>query len=304
MHQMVVALAGALAASFLIVAGAAGADQAPPLVDSVWLRAHACTEGVIVVDIRENPRAFARGHVPCAVHSPYGAAGWRAEIDEVPGMLPPVDDLAKLIGGLGISNDDHVVVVSHGGSALAMTSATRVYWTFKVAGHDAVSILDGGMAVWGQSPSNKTERGEAAARPATSFKVSPRPEILATAADIAAGGARLVDNRFSDYFMGINTSPVAAPGTLAGAANLPVTWLTAPDGRFHSPIALRRIAAAAGLAGDAPQVNFCNTGQMASLGWFVSHELLGNTNARVYDGSMAEWTKDQSRPVDRKVDVP
>jgi thiosulfate/3-mercaptopyruvate sulfurtransferase len=30
---------------------------------------------------------------------------------------------------------------------------------------------------------------------------------------------------------------------------------------------------------------------------FVLSELLGNKNVRLYDGSMVEWTKDQSRPL-------
>ena len=29
---------------------------------------------------------------------------------------------------------------------------------------------------------------------------------------------------------------------------------------------------------------------MASVGWFVLSELLGNSDVRLYDGSMQEWT--------------
>ena len=37
-------------------------------------------------------------------------------------------------------------------------------------------------------------------------------------------------------------------------------------------------------------ITFCNTGHWASLNWFVMSELLGNKDARMYDGSMLEWT--------------
>jgi thiosulfate/3-mercaptopyruvate sulfurtransferase len=104
--------------------------------------------------------------------------------------------------------------------------------------------------------------------------------------------------------MGINHSPIAAPGTIPGATNMPISWLTAPDGRFHSKAALQNITGALGLDADAPVVTFCTTGQMASLDWFVTHELLGNTQARMYDGSMTDWTADASRPVERKVVMP
>jgi len=36
---------------------------------------------------------------------------------------------------------------------------------------------------------------------------------------------------------------------------------------------------------------------MAALGWFVAHELLGNRQARLYDGSMAEWSRDAALEV-------
>jgi len=51
------------------------------------------------------------------------------------------------------------------------------------------------------------------------------------------------------------------------------------------------------------QINFCNTGHWASLGWFASHELLGNKKARMYDGSMLEWSADESLPMERQVNL-
>ena len=44
-------------------------------------------------------------------------------------------------------------------------------------------------------------------------------------------------------------------------------------------------------------VSYCNTGHWAATNWFVLSELLGNENVLLYDGSMVEWTKNQSRPL-------
>ena len=49
------------------------------------------------------------------------------------------------------------------------------------------------------------------------------------------------------------------------------------------------------------QVNFCNTGHWASIGWFVSSELIGNKKARMYDGSMVEWTMLKGGSMEQKV---
>lgn len=52
------------------------------------------------------------------------------------------------------------------------------------------------------------------------------------------------------------------------------------------------------------QIEFCNTGHLASNGWFVSHELLGNKEAKLYDGSMVEWTLTKAGPVEQTVKRP
>lgn len=287
----------------LVVAAASAAAAAPtPLVDAAWVARHGCDAGVVVLDIRDTARAFERARVPCAVHAPYAGLGWREERDGVPGMLPAPAALAAMIGGLGVGDADHVVVVGEGGGALDMTAATRVYWTFKVLGHDAVSLLDGGFAAYRAARDLALDKGETPAPAAKAFSARLRPELVASAADVAAGGAALVDARESDYFVGVNRSASAGrAGTIPGADNVPISWLTTPDGRFQDRGLLEAIAAATALTSDRPLIAFCNTGQMASLDWFVSHELLGNDAARLYDGSMAEWSRDAARPVERRI---
>lgn len=278
-----------------------------PVVDDRWVAAHSCDPDVVVLDLRDNARAFAFGHVPCSVSGPYRASGWQQKRDDIPGMMPAPEEAAKMIGALGISNDSHVVLVAEGGSVLAMTAATRAYWTFKSLGHDSVSILDGGFAAYRANPDNPLSKGESTPAPAT-FTARPNAEYLATHTEVATAlgtDTQLVDSRFSDVYMGINkSSSVRAPGTLPGATNLPISWLTHGDGRLHASALQAEIAAAAGVATDQPQILFCNSGRMASFGWFVAHELLGNANARLYDGSMAEWASDESRPVSQKVRMP
>jgi thiosulfate/3-mercaptopyruvate sulfurtransferase len=46
-----------------------------------------------------------------------------------------------------------------------------------------------------------------------------------------------------------------------------------------------------------PAVTYCNTGHWASTDWFELHEFLGRTNAKLFAGSMVEWTSNVNRPV-------
>ena len=51
-------------------------------------------------------------------------------------------------------------------------------------------------------------------------------------------------------------------------------------------VRINKLYKLAGVPQSGEQINFCNTGHWASLGWFASSEIMGNTNAKLYDRSM------------------
>lgn len=302
----------AVAVSMAVAVGTAGA--ATPLVDVAWVKANLGKPGVVFLDVGgklggKSKADFLRAHIPGAVWTDYLKDGWRAtDKNKTVGMLSPTDKLEKLIGGLGIGNDDHVVLIPVGGKALDVGTAARVYWTFKVLGHDNVSILDGGMAAYTKDVDKKTKKpvnpleSGAAKVKAKTFKANLRKDMIITKADVKAAmdnGGMLVDHRPNDQFIGVNKHGKSARfGTIPGAKNLPENWLTQNGGgTFRSTDELKKLYAMAGVPTSGPQINFCNSGHWASLGWFVSSELMGDKDAKMYDGSMIEWTADKSLPI-------
>ena len=131
----VLALAVALAAapcSGPFKAQQAAADPITPLVSVDWLAAHTNDSGLVILDIRSaidgsTPETFAKGHIPKAIPSDYDKGGWRSTRNGVPFMLPSLAQLEKLIGELGIDEDNRVVIYPAGVSASDFGSATRVY---------------------------------------------------------------------------------------------------------------------------------------------------------------------------------
>lgn len=301
-------LSFAAAAFGAVLAFATGAqaerltDQ--PLVDAAWLKSQLGNKSLVVIDVRDvakdagNP--YDKGHVPGAVNAPYATSGWRAEVGGVPGMLPPLAQIEKTIGDLGVSNDSHVVIVPNGTDSSEFGGATRVYWTFKVLGHDAVSILDGGARAWeaaGGELSTEIVKPTAAA-----FKGELKQELLATTADVQkalADGTKLIDGRPAAQFKGEAKSPVVrAAGTIPGSVNLENSKLYDADKASFAPKdAVANLSKAAGLGKDENNIAFCNTGHWASVVWFGLSEIEGNKNTKMYDGSMAEWAADPARPV-------
>ena len=297
-HTLAAAL---LTLAFAMPAVAAGAVE--PLVTPQWLKTRLSDPALLVLDIRSaidggGAAAFDRGHIPGAVHSDYDKAGWRVTRNGVPFMLPTVSELEKLIGETGIDEDNHVVIVPAGVHATDFGSAARVYWTLKIAGHAAVSILDGGFAAW-QAAAYPVEAGKVSSSPKI-FTAKLDPRLLAEVTEVEAveksGGATLLDGRPASFFAGKQRAPNAkAYGHIPGAINLDSASFYDPATNRLRPKA--ELAAIAAALPAGPVVSYCNTGHWAATNWFVLSELLGKTDVRLYDGSMVEWSADPRRPV-------
>jgi len=301
---------------FLLFGGLVSAAQASvsPLVSVQWLKDNPAAADRVLVDLRDQ-RSYASGHIPGAVHSDYGMDGWRVTVDSIPGLMPTsgkeFDHLVSKIGTLGIGNSTHVVLIAAGWGAGDMGVATRLYWSFKVLGHDRVSILDGGMAAWlqertpaGKPLRNPLQRGTGK-NSGQEFIPALRRNMLMNAEETRssmAKGQRALDARPTMQYMGLQQSDsVLQPGTLPGAISLPGQWVTENGGGFfRSSPALKKLFATAG-PDDGEMFVFCNTGHWASLTWFVASELLGHTGVRMYDGSLAEWTAKINEPLEMKI---
>ncbi len=308
-----------LTAGSLLVLSNAALANITPLVDVNWIKNNSCNNNVRVLDIR-NPldggskTDYLKGHIPCAVHTDYLKGGWRAKVKDVVGQLSPTPKLEKLIGGLGIDNDTHVVIYHHGKNALDLGSATRVYWTFKVLGHDKVSILNGGYLAYtkevgkDKKPVNPIERGNKKPSP-KKFTASLRKDMIISSSDVLSASKNsstdLVDLRPNHQFIGINRHGKAKRnGTIPSSKNLPESWLTKNGGgTFRDTNDVKKLFGLANLNDSNEKIHFCNTGHWASLGWFADSEILGNKEAKLYDGSMVEWSSNKTLPMEKKVDL-
>jgi thiosulfate/3-mercaptopyruvate sulfurtransferase len=308
------ALAGTAAAlpSQAVRAQTGSAETAParadrvtpgPVVDAAWLARH--QDEVAVLDVRRDLEGFAEGHIPGAVPVGWDAVRTSRTIDGVPldkVRLGPAR-FQELMRAAGLDAGEPVVVTSPGQAAGQITTQARLYWQLTYYGHDDVAILDGGNAAW-RAAGHALARGPADPRPGDYQAGAPDPSVLARAADVAAaqrdGSAQLVDNRPPAYFLGLEqASYVGAAGHVPGAVNVPFSLNVSAKGpaTLRDAEALRAVYAYQGVPDSRPAIAYCNSGHVSALTWFVLSEVLGNPQARLFDGSMHAWTKDASRPV-------
>ena len=280
---------------------------ASPLVSPAWLSENLDDAKLLIIDLRNkidegSYETFLEGHIPGAIHSDYLKDGWRVGRDGVVGLLPEADQFQSLARRLGVSDDTHVVVVPAGVSSTDFGSAARAYWTFKVYGHNSVSILDGGFAAWRDYASGNIETGAFAASEPGNFVAKFNPEFYVGTPDVAAfatnpGQAVLVDGRTDEQFYASGKHPKAAK-----AGRIPSAVLMDQDKAYsperNSLKSRDDLALIYSDLGDKTIVSYCNTGHWAATNWFVMSEILGQKNVKLYDGSMVEWTANSDLPLD------
>jgi len=250
-----------------------------------------------LTDAQAGPRGFAEAHIPGArhVHLDHDLSGPK---DGRTGRhpLPSPEQVRALLAGLGLTDDRQLVLYDTAGGS----SAGRLWWMARWIGHDAVAVLDGGLAAWRRAGFPVSAEPPA---PPVAGRLSPRPP-RATLADVAetarAAGAAdrlVVDARAADRYRGEVEPFDPVAGHIPGSVNRPWSSNVREDGRFK-PGPVLRAEFETLLAGRPASavIHSCGSGVSAC------HNLLamahaGLPGAALYAGSWSEWVADRSRPV-------
>lgn len=209
--------------------------------------------------------------------------------------LPEPSALDSTLEARGVT--DSSIIVIYPGKDWFSPSA-RIYLTLEWFGLGGRAyLMDGGMQAWA---------GEGKPLTAETLKVAPgsvtprvRDDVVVTKdwlrARLDDPKVSILDARTANFYTGQDTGNASRPGHIPGAKNLPFDSLVDSTGRYKKPDEVKVLFAAGGMADGKTAVSYCHVGQQASLVWLMAR--FAGYDARMYDGSFQEWTRDPDAPV-------
>lgn len=281
----------------LLLATALAADPAPPLVSTAWLASRLSDPTLVVLHVQGlRPRtAYDQGHIPGARFlNPFTMLA----APQAPGALtlelPGAAQLESVLGAKGIDDASTVVIYA---AEPNLTPASRAFFTLEYAGlRGRVFFLDGGLAAWTREgrPLSTEEPAPARGRFTARLQADMVADADWVATRLTRPGVAVIDARAPAFYHGAETRQ-ARLGHIPGAGNLPFNAVVRPDGTFQPADSIRVLLAGAGAAPGDTVVTYCHIGQQASLAWFAAR--MTGHQAKLYDGSMQEWSARRGLPL-------
>lgn len=294
-----------------------GARIANPqyLVETDWLAAHLgdanlrifdCTtyldpHPVTVYVARSGRPDWEQGHIPGSDY-----LDLQGELSDRSSPLrftmPSAEQFAAAMSRHGVGDGTRVVLYSVG----SVMWAARIWWMLRAFGFDAAAILNGGLDKW-KAEGRPLSTEPAPSRPAH-FVARPRPEMIATKAQVAAaiGDPRtsIVNALSGRQHTGEGGVHYGRPGRIAGSVNVPAQGLVDAETKVFLPAGnLAALFAETGADKADKVITYCGGGIAATADAFVL-ALLGRDNVAVYDGSLSEWVKDPAAPMETGPQAP
>jgi thiosulfate/3-mercaptopyruvate sulfurtransferase len=269
-------------------------DDPNTLVSTEWLKANQQDPIVRIIDAswhmpsdgRDASNEFVNGHILNARFF---------DIDDIsdhrstlPHMVPPVEKFMSRVRALGVGDGHQIIVYDNKG----LFSAARVWWLFRLMGHNSVAVLDGGLPKWiaDGNPLSTTA-------PIIRDRHMTVKQQLQMVRDVTqvAHAAKLIDHEIIDArsetrFIGEAPEPRAGlrSGHIPNSKNLPFTKVLNTDHTMKTVPELTKVFKNAGIDLNKPAITTCGSGITAAV-LSLALQRVGKTDHALYDGSWTEW---------------
>ncbi|KAL3627110.1 threonyl-tRNA synthetase [Castilleja foliolosa] len=292
-----------------------------PVVSVDWLHANLREPNVKVLDAswympdeqRKPLLEYQTAHIPGALF--YDIDGISDRTTNLPHMFPSEEAFAAAISALSFENKDSIIVYDGKG----IFSAARVWWMFRVFGHNRIWVLDGGLPRWrasgfhvesSASSDNISKTCEAVEKVYKGEQVGPitfqtnfRPHLVwkleQVQKNIEEQTHQHLDARSKARFDGVAPEPRKGinSGHISRSKCIPFPQMLDGSQTLLPEAELKNTFEKEGISLDSPVILSCGTGVTACILALGLHRL-GKIDIPVYDGSWTEWATNFGLTVD------
>ncbi|VVA91541.1 unnamed protein product [Arabis nemorensis] len=294
-----------------------------PVVSVDWLHSNLREADIKVLDAswympfeQRNPiQEYQVAHIPRALF--FDLDGLSDRTTNLPHMLPSEEAFAAGCSALGIENKDRVVVYDGKG----LFSAARVWWMFRVFGHEKVWVLDGGLPKWRASGYDvessassdailkvsaaslaveKIYQGQTIS-PIT-FQTKFQSHLVWSLDQVKENMENKtyqhIDARSKPRFDGVAPEPRKGipSGHIPGSKCVPFPQMFDSSQSLLPAEELKQQFEQEGISLESPIMASCGTGVTACILALGLHRL-GKTDVPIYDGSWTEWATEPNLPM-------
>lgn len=208
-----------------------------------------------------------------------------------PNTVPSPEQFEEQCRLLGINKNSSIVVYDN----LGIYTSPRVWWLFKVMGHEDIKVLDGGLPEWVKE-GNETINSEDLPIDFSegNFESNFQKDLLISYEDVMENNNSndflIVDARSQGRFEGTADEPRKhlQSGSIPNSVNIPFQSLQ-EEGKFKSQKELKKILSEK-IDDDSKLVFSCGSGLTACI-IMLANEIACNESRYLFDGSWTEYAE-------------
>ena len=248
-----------------------------PIIDHELLREGIKQNNIRIIDVRREDD-YKAGHIKNSVNLPLA----KLLNDD------SVENIAKIAGELGISDNTSVVVYDDTFGALS----SRVVWALQYIGHNDVKLLSVTFSQWKELGLDITTKVPEFEKSTHSIKI--QSDIMATADYLEKVKDKknvvIIDNRERLNFLEQH---------IPGAINIPYRTLATDGQIIRTKESMRSLLKNRGISEDAEIITYCGSvGTLSGLAYYALKSI-GVPNVKLYVHSFKEW-KNLEKPIDKQ----
>ncbi|WMY95065.1 MAG: 3-mercaptopyruvate sulfurtransferase [Arsenophonus sp.] len=267
-----------------------------------WLYDHITDKNVVILDVSTKKplekinyqHLFYKKHIPSAQFFNLDIFD---KYTHLPHMLPDKVTFSNMVEELGISNTHQVIIYDQGD----LFSAPRAWWNFKIFGCNHVKILSGGLSGW-EKAGYFIKSGISILRKKQRFIVRYVSDYVLSKEEVLSllwkPNIQFIDARATARFDAKKPEPRPGlrMGHIPGSKNVPWFWLV-NKGCYKKTKKLNAIFYKQGVDIRMATITSCGSGMTAAV-VLLALVILGNNQVKLYDGSWAEWGKNNNLPIE------